>query len=80
VTQLGARAEYRFCDPAPRNGGESNAAADAELEDYLHVYLANRGVLLTPFHNMALMCPSTTSEDVDRHYEVFAEAVQELTG
>ncbi|MDX6433087.1 MAG: glutamate-semialdehyde -aminomutase [Streptosporangiaceae bacterium] len=79
VTRLGARAEYRFSDPAPRNGGESNAAGDPELDDYLHVYLANRGVLLTPFHNMALMCPATTPQDVDRHHEVFAAAVRELT-
>ncbi|GAA3805072.1 aspartate aminotransferase family protein [Sphaerisporangium flaviroseum] len=80
ITQLGARAEYRFADPPPRNGGESNAAGDPELDDYLHVYLANRGVLLTPFHNMALMCPATTEADVDRHHEVFAAAVSELVG
>ncbi|WP_248959080.1 transaminase [Sphaerisporangium perillae] len=78
VTRLGARAEYRFTSPAPRDGGESNAAGDPELDDYLHVYLANRGVLLTPFHNMALMCPDTTESDVDRHYEIFAAAVSEL--
>jgi glutamate-1-semialdehyde 2,1-aminomutase len=78
VNQLGARVEYRFVTPAPRTGGESAAAADAELEDFLHVYLANRGILLTPFHNMALMCPATTHEDVARHHEVFAAAVGEL--
>ena len=80
VSQLGARAEYRFADPAPRTGTESAAAADAELEDYLHVYLANRGVLMTPFHNMALMCPATTAADVDTHTALFAEALAELTG
>lgn len=78
VSRLGARVEYRFCRPAPRNGGESAAAADGELEDYLHTYLANRGVLLTPFHNMALMSPATTEADVDRHTEVFTAAVDEL--
>ena len=78
VSRLGARVEYRFCRPAPRTGGESAAANDAELEDYLHTYLANRGVLLTPFHNMALMSPATTAADVDRHSEVFAAAVAEL--
>ncbi|MEU8175939.1 transaminase [Microbispora hainanensis] len=78
VTRLGARAEYRFTRPAPRNGGESNAAGDPGLDDYLHVYLANRGVLLTPFHNMALMSPATTEADVDLHHEVFAAAVAEL--
>ncbi|GFJ95107.1 transaminase [Phytohabitans rumicis] len=80
VNQLGARVEYRFVSPAPRTGGESAAHADADLEDYLHVYLANRGVLLTPFHNMALACPQTTADDVARHHEVFAAAVAELMG
>jgi glutamate-1-semialdehyde 2,1-aminomutase len=78
VSRLGARVEYRFCRPAPRNGGESAAANDADLEDYLHTYLANRGVLLTPFHNMALMSPVTTEADVDRHTDVFTAAVDEL--
>ncbi|HZZ96757.1 MAG TPA: aminotransferase class III-fold pyridoxal phosphate-dependent enzyme, partial [Jatrophihabitantaceae bacterium] len=78
VSRLGARVEYRFCSPAPRTGGESAAANDAELEDYLHTYLANRGVLLTPFHNMALMSPATTAADIDRHSEVFAAAVADL--
>ncbi len=78
VTQLGARAEYRFANPAPRNGTESAAAGDEQLEEYLHLYLLNRGVLITPFHNMALMCPTTTAEQVDRHTELFAEAVRQL--
>ena len=78
VVQLGARAEYRFCSPAPASGGASAAAGDEELEDYLHLYLLNRGILLTPFHNMALMCPATTAADVDRHTEVFGAAVAEL--
>jgi glutamate-1-semialdehyde 2,1-aminomutase len=79
VAQLGARVEYRFADPAPVNGTESAASADAGLEDFLHTYLANRGVLLTPFHNMALMSPATTAADVERHHEVFAAALAELT-
>jgi glutamate-1-semialdehyde 2,1-aminomutase len=80
VSRLGARTEYRFADPAPRTGTESAAAADTELEDFLHLYLANRGILLTPFHNMALMCPATTEADVDRHTDVFAAALAELVG
>jgi glutamate-1-semialdehyde 2,1-aminomutase len=78
VVQLGARAEYRFASPAPANGSASEAASDPELEDYLHIYLANRGVLITPFHNMALMSPATTDADVDRHSELFSAAVSEL--
>ncbi|MFC9283871.1 transaminase [Streptomyces collinus] len=80
VSRLGARTEYRFASPAPRTGTESAAAADPELEDLLHLYLANRGILLTPFHNMALMCPDTTERDVDTHTEVFAAALSELAG
>jgi len=78
VVQLGARAEYRFTSPAPTSGSASADASDEDLEDYLHVYLANRGVLLTPFHNMALMSPATTDADVDRHTELFAAAVADL--
>jgi glutamate-1-semialdehyde 2,1-aminomutase len=80
VSQLGARAEYRFISPPPRNGTESHAAGDGELEDYLHVYLANRDILMTPFHNMALMSPATSEADVDRHHEIFSEAVGEVVG
>ncbi|KRE55284.1 transaminase [Phycicoccus sp. Soil748] len=78
VSQLGARAEYRFARPAPRTGEESAAAADEELDAYLHLALCNRGVLMTPFHNMALMCPETSQEDVDRHTAVFREVVGAL--
>ncbi|MGW2570827.1 transaminase [Streptomyces sp. NPDC001537] len=80
VSRLGARTEYRFASPAPRTGTESADAGDPELEDFLHLYLANRGILLTPFHNMALMCPDTTDQDVDLHTEVFAAALAELAG
>lgn len=80
INQLGARCEYRFRSPYPRNGGEANDAADGELEDFLHLYLANRGILLTPFHSMALMCPTTTRDDVAEHHRVFESAVKELVG
>lgn len=80
ITQLGARAEYRFCPQPPRTGGESAAAADLELDEYLHLYTVNRGVLMTPFHNMALMSPATTEAHVDTHTEVFAGAADELFG
>jgi glutamate-1-semialdehyde 2,1-aminomutase len=78
VQRLGARAEYTFCQHAPHNGGESAAAADFELERFLHLYALNRGVLLTPFHNMALMCPETTPADIDQHTRIFAAAAAEL--
>jgi glutamate-1-semialdehyde 2,1-aminomutase len=78
VVSLGARAEYRFAASPPRTGAESAAAADRDVEEYLHLYLLNRGVLITPFHNMALMCPATTEAQVDRHTEAFTAAVEEL--
>ena len=78
VAQLGARAEYRFAAPYPRTGTASALSADGELEDYLHLALANRGILLTPFHNMALMSPTTTPDDVAAHHDAFEAAIVEL--
>jgi glutamate-1-semialdehyde 2,1-aminomutase len=80
VSQLGARSEYRFASPAPRDGSSSAASSDDDLDEYLHLYLVNRGVLITPFHNMALMCPDTTRADVDLHTRLFGQAVDELVG
>ena len=77
VQRLGCRAEYWFCPP-PRDGAAAAAATDEELEGFLHLWSLNRGVLLTPFHNMALFSPHHTTADVDRHTEVFAEAVAAL--
>jgi glutamate-1-semialdehyde 2,1-aminomutase len=78
VSRLGCRAEYLFRPDRPRNGSEANAAGDSALESYMHLFALNGGILLTPFHNMALMSPATTEADVDRHTEVFREAVLEL--
>jgi glutamate-1-semialdehyde 2,1-aminomutase len=80
VTRLGARAEYHFMPEPPRNGAEQVAHADADLERLLHLWVMNRGVLMTPFHNMALMSPATTEADVDRHTEAFEESLQALFG
>jgi glutamate-1-semialdehyde 2,1-aminomutase len=78
VTRLGCRVEYWFRDETPRNGGEAAAAVDPPLDRYLHLYALNRGVLMTPFHNMALMSPATRPEHVERYLEIFREAVAEL--
>ena len=78
VTRLGCRAEYHFRATPARNGAEQWEAGDSELERFLHLYAMNRGILMTPFHNMALMSPDTTEADVDLHTRVFAEAVGEL--
>ncbi len=78
VTRLGARAEYHFMPAPPRTGAEQAANGDRELERFLHLWAMNRQILMTPFHNMALMSPVTTERDVDRHTDVFEEAVSAL--
>jgi len=77
VQQLGCRAEYIY-GPPPRNGAEAEASMDKDLDAYLHLYMLNRGILMTPFHNMALICPRHTVADADRHTEVFAAALSDL--
>jgi glutamate-1-semialdehyde 2,1-aminomutase len=79
VQQLGLRAEYWFCPP-PRTGSLAAAAIDDDLEAFFHLWSLNRGILLTPFHNMALFSPFHTHDDVDRHTEVFGAAVDALIG
>lgn len=78
VTQLGCRAEYLF-GREPKNGAEAHDAMDVEVERFMHLYAMNRGILLTPFHNMALMSPQTEVGDVDRHTKVFGDAVKEIS-
>jgi glutamate-1-semialdehyde 2,1-aminomutase len=79
VTRLGCRVEYLFRAERPRDGAEAAAGIDHLLDRLIHLYALNRGLLLTPFHNMALMSPATKEEDVDRHTAVFGDAVAELT-
>ena len=78
VSQLGCRAEYSFRPTAPINGREAADADDFELQQFLHLHAINRGILMTPFHNMALMSPAHTLADVKRHTEHFEEAVAAL--
>ncbi|GMV32289.1 MAG: glutamate-1-semialdehyde 2,1-aminomutase [Chloroflexota bacterium] len=80
VKRLGNRSEYWFRPTPPKNGGEAHAAIDPELDRYMHLFALNRGILMTPFHNMALISPDTTQEDVDYHTKVFREAVAGLFG
>jgi glutamate-1-semialdehyde 2,1-aminomutase len=80
VKRLGFRVEYWFRRTPPHNGGEANAAIDPELDQYMHLWALNRGILLTPFHNMALIAADTTEADVDYHTEVFRGAVEALIG
>ena len=78
ITGLGARAEFHFTPDPPRSGSEAHAAIDPLLDDLVHAALLNRGVMLTPFHNMALMGPTTTEADVDRVVGALDAVVSEL--
>jgi glutamate-1-semialdehyde 2,1-aminomutase len=80
VKRLGNRSEYWFRPTPPKNGGQAAAAIDHELDRYMHLFALNRGILMTPFHNMALISPETTQADVDYHTKVFREAVQSIFG
>jgi glutamate-1-semialdehyde 2,1-aminomutase len=80
VTQVGARCEFQFCATPPRNGSEAGAAMDAGLEQAIHLALLNRGVLITPFHNMMLVCPDTTDADVDALLAAFDAVLGQLAG
>ena len=76
--RLGARGEYIFKGKAPRTGKEAANSGDFALEQYIHLRLLNDGFLLTPFHNMALMCPDTTAADVDAHTAAFRAMCADL--
>jgi glutamate-1-semialdehyde 2,1-aminomutase len=78
VSRIGCRVEYLFSPEPPRTGAEGNDVFDAELDAYMHLYMLNRDILITPFHMMAIMCPATTERDVDRHTAIFGEAAAEL--
>ena len=78
VTRLGCRAEYWFCAEPPRTGAEAAAAVDPDLDRYMHLAALNRGILMTPFHNMALIAPGVSEADIDRHTAVFRESVGAL--
>lgn len=75
IQRLGCRAEYWFAPIPPRDGSEAARSQDAQLDRYMHLAALNRGILMTPFHNMALMCRDTRAEDVSAHTRAFADSV-----
>lgn len=79
VTQVGARTEFQFCPTPPRNGSEADRILDGELEHLIHLGLLNRGVMITPFHNMMLVCPQTTDEHVAQLIGALDEALTQIT-
>jgi glutamate-1-semialdehyde aminotransferase len=78
VSRIGCRGEYSFRPTAPRTGAEAAAAEDFELGQFLQLHAINRGILMTPFHNMVLVSPDTTQADVDQHHSHFRHAVELL--
>lgn len=78
VTELGARCEVQFCESPPKTGAEAAASFHDSLQMAIHLYLINRGILITPFHNMTLCCPQTTSLDVEKLIATFDQVIGEL--
>lgn len=78
ITRSGARCEMQFMPTLPKNGSEAKAHFDWDLIYYTHLYLSNRGLLITPFHNMMLIPPMATDADIDRLVKVWADCMKEL--
>jgi glutamate-1-semialdehyde 2,1-aminomutase len=79
ISRMGARLELQFCENPPKNAIEARTAQDEILESAIHLYLLNRGVLLTPFHNMMLVCPATAEDDLSKLIAIFKECIEELS-
>ena len=80
VSNVGARAEFVCAPQRPRNGTEAQAAMHPRLELAIHLYLLNRGFIIAPFHNMTLVSPATSAEQVDRLIQTVDDCCGELLG
>lgn len=80
VTRCGARCEMQFMPQLPTTGSEAKAHFDWQLIYYTHLYLANRDVLITPFHNMMLVPPVATDADIDRLVAAWGSCMAEIAG
>ena len=78
VVRVGARVEFMCTPNRPRNGGEAAQMIHRPIDVAVHHYLLNRGVIVTPFHNMMLICPATTGAHVNRLVEGLDRCVTEL--
>ena len=79
ISRMGARLELQFCEYPPSNAAQARAAQNDIIESAIHLYLLNRGVLLTPFHNMLLICPATSEADFSKLVHTFKACLQALT-
>jgi glutamate-1-semialdehyde 2,1-aminomutase len=80
VKRFGCRAEYWFRPTPSHNRDKAAAAVDLELDQYMHLFALNRGILTIPFHNMALISPATSESDIDCYTTVFHEVIAALLG
>ena len=80
VSNVGARAEFVCSAKRPKNGTEAQAAMHPRLELAIHLYLLNRGFIIAPFHNMTLVSPATSAEQVDRLIAAIDGCCGELLG
>ena len=78
VTRVGARVEFMCCEKPPDNGYEASQVIHRPIDEAVHRFLLNRGVVITPFHNMMLICPSTTKANVDQLVQTLEACVAEL--
>ena len=78
VTRVGARVECMCCEKPPDNGFEASQAIHQPIDDAVHRYLLNRGVVITPFHNMMLICPATTQAQIEHLMNNLEACVAEL--
>jgi glutamate-1-semialdehyde 2,1-aminomutase len=78
VVRVGARVEFMCCPERPRNGGEAAKVIHRPIDHAVHRFLLNRGIVVTPFHNMLLICPATTAEHVDRLVDTLDRCLREL--
>lgn len=80
VVRVGVRVEFMCCPEHPRNGTEAARVIHQPIDIAIHHYLLNRGVIITPFHNMMLICPQTTAAQVDQLTSALDSCVAELSG
>ena len=80
VTRVGARVEFMCVPRPPKNGSEASQVIHKPIDEAVHRFMLNRGVVITPFHNMMLICPATTEAHVNQLLTALDSCVAELKG